>query len=119
MTPGVAPASRSRRSRPGTHRAARAADVAARRRPRSRRAGVEVHDVWDSGVCHGASFRDPAGNVLMLHRALRAARTALQVEQVDFINVPTRDAKRAFAWYHDVLGLPLDPNNPEELRAGR
>ena len=43
----------------------------------------------------------------------------MQVEQVDFINVPTRDTKRAFAWYHDVLGLPLDPNNPEELRAGQ
>jgi len=43
----------------------------------------------------------------------------MQVEQVDFINVPTRDAKRAFAWYHEVLGLPLDPNNPEELRAGQ
>jgi len=41
------------------------------------------------------------------------------VEQVDFINVPTCDTKRAFAWYHDVLGLPLDPNNPEELRAGQ
>jgi len=41
------------------------------------------------------------------------------VEQVDFINVLTCDTKRAFAWYHDVLGLPLDPNNPEELRAGQ
>ena len=35
----------------------------------------------------------------------------MDVEQVDFINVPTRDAKRAFAWYHEVLGLPLDPKN--------
>ena len=43
----------------------------------------------------------------------------MQVEQVDFINVPTRDAKGAFAWYHEVLGLPLDPNNAEELRAGQ
>ncbi len=43
----------------------------------------------------------------------------MQVEQVDFINVPTRDTKRAFAWYRDVLGLPLDPNNHEELRAGQ
>jgi catechol 2,3-dioxygenase-like lactoylglutathione lyase family enzyme len=43
----------------------------------------------------------------------------MQVERVDFINVPTRDAKRAFAWYHDVLGLPPDENNPEELRAGQ
>jgi catechol 2,3-dioxygenase-like lactoylglutathione lyase family enzyme len=43
----------------------------------------------------------------------------MQVERVDFINVPTRDTKRAFAWYHEVLGLPLDPNNAEELRAGQ
>ena len=43
----------------------------------------------------------------------------MDVERVDFINVPTRDAKRAFAWYHDVLGLPPDPNNSEELRAGQ
>jgi catechol 2,3-dioxygenase-like lactoylglutathione lyase family enzyme len=43
----------------------------------------------------------------------------MQVERVDFINVPTRDAKRAFAWYHDVLGLPTDPNNADELTAGQ
>jgi catechol 2,3-dioxygenase-like lactoylglutathione lyase family enzyme len=43
----------------------------------------------------------------------------MQIERVDFINVPTRDSKRAFDWYHAVLGLPLDPNNAEELRAGQ
>jgi catechol 2,3-dioxygenase-like lactoylglutathione lyase family enzyme len=43
----------------------------------------------------------------------------MQVEQVDFINVPTRDTKRAFAWYRDVLGLPVDANNSQELRAGQ
>jgi catechol 2,3-dioxygenase-like lactoylglutathione lyase family enzyme len=43
----------------------------------------------------------------------------MDVERVDFINVPTREATRAFAWYHEVLGLPLDPNNSEELRAGQ
>lgn len=31
-------------------------------------AGLQVNDVWDSGVCSGASFRDPSGNVLTLHR---------------------------------------------------
>jgi catechol 2,3-dioxygenase-like lactoylglutathione lyase family enzyme len=30
-------------------------------------AGVEVNDMWDSGVCHGASFRDPAGNGIAIH----------------------------------------------------
>ena len=31
-------------------------------------AGVQVNDMWDSGVCHGAGFRDPAGNAILLHR---------------------------------------------------
>jgi catechol 2,3-dioxygenase-like lactoylglutathione lyase family enzyme len=30
-------------------------------------AGVQVNEVWDSGVCHGAGFRDPAGNSILLH----------------------------------------------------
>jgi predicted enzyme related to lactoylglutathione lyase len=31
-------------------------------------AGVEfLGDTWDSGVCHGAAFRDPEGNGLALH----------------------------------------------------
>ena len=28
------------------------------------------------------------------------------IEQVDFVSVPTRDARRAVAWYRDVLELP-------------
>ena len=30
----------------------------------------------------------------------------MNVEQVDFVSVPTYDAARAVAWYRDVLGLP-------------
>jgi predicted enzyme related to lactoylglutathione lyase len=30
-------------------------------------AGVEVSDVWDSGVCNGAGVSDPAGNRILLH----------------------------------------------------
>ena len=30
-------------------------------------AGVEVNEMWDSGVCHGAGIRDPAGNPILLH----------------------------------------------------
>ena len=30
-------------------------------------AGVEVAEVWDSGVCRGAGFTDPAGNRILLH----------------------------------------------------
>ena len=42
-------------------------DVAAAKE-RLESAGVEVNDIWDSGVCHGANFHDPAGNVIALHR---------------------------------------------------
>jgi catechol 2,3-dioxygenase-like lactoylglutathione lyase family enzyme len=30
-------------------------------------AGVQVNEMWDSGVCHGAGLRDPAGNSILLH----------------------------------------------------
>jgi len=30
----------------------------------------------------------------------------MKIEQFDFVSVPTRDAKRAVAWYRDVLELP-------------
>ena len=30
-------------------------------------AGVDVDDIWDSGACHGANLRDPAGNPITLH----------------------------------------------------
>jgi catechol 2,3-dioxygenase-like lactoylglutathione lyase family enzyme len=30
-------------------------------------AGVHVNAMWDSGVCHGAELRDPAGNPILLH----------------------------------------------------
>jgi catechol 2,3-dioxygenase-like lactoylglutathione lyase family enzyme len=30
----------------------------------------------------------------------------MQVEQVDFLSVPTRDLERAMAFYREVLGLP-------------
>jgi catechol 2,3-dioxygenase-like lactoylglutathione lyase family enzyme len=43
----------------------------------------------------------------------------MRVERVDFINIATRDAERARAWYRDVLGLAEDPNNPSELTAGQ
>ena len=31
-------------------------------------AGLEVGDMWDSGVCNGAGVNDPAGNRILLHR---------------------------------------------------
>jgi hypothetical protein len=28
---------------------------------------VQVNEMWDSGVCHGAGFHDPDGNAILLH----------------------------------------------------
>jgi predicted enzyme related to lactoylglutathione lyase len=44
----------------------RVADVPAAK-AQLEQAGVQVADVWDSGVCNGASFSDPAGNRITLH----------------------------------------------------
>ena len=44
---------------------------------------------------------------------------ALEVERVDFFNIATRDAEQTRAWYRDVLGLPVDARNPDELTAGQ
>jgi catechol 2,3-dioxygenase-like lactoylglutathione lyase family enzyme len=39
----------------------------------------------------------------------------VQVEQVDFISIPTRDVNRAIAFYRDVLGLPASEQTPAEV----
>lgn len=31
-------------------------------------AGLEVGEMWDSGVCNGLGISDPAGNRILLHR---------------------------------------------------
>ena len=41
----------------------------------------------------------------------------MQVERVDFVSVPTRDAARAVAWYRDVLGLPVSEFTDGEVEA--
>jgi len=41
----------------------------------------------------------------------------MQVEQVDFVSVPTRDVERAVAWYRDALGLPVSEVAPREVEA--
>jgi catechol 2,3-dioxygenase-like lactoylglutathione lyase family enzyme len=30
--------------------------------------GVQVNEMWDSGVCRGAGIKDPSGNPILLHR---------------------------------------------------
>jgi catechol 2,3-dioxygenase-like lactoylglutathione lyase family enzyme len=42
----------------------------------------------------------------------------MQVEQVDFVSIPTRDVHRAVAWYRDVLGLPESEYSAGEVEAG-
>ena len=39
----------------------------------------------------------------------------MEVEQVDFISIPTRDVDRAVAFYRDVLGLPESRYAPAEV----
>ena len=39
----------------------------------------------------------------------------MQVEQTDFVSIPTRDVARAVAWYRDVLGLPVSEFTPGEV----
>ena len=51
---------------PGTL-AFRVPDVAAAK-AQLESAGVEVNEMWDSGVCRGAGFSDPDGNRILLHR---------------------------------------------------
>jgi catechol 2,3-dioxygenase-like lactoylglutathione lyase family enzyme len=41
----------------------------------------------------------------------------MQVEQVDFVSVPTRDMPRALAFYREVLGLPESEYSDGELEA--
>jgi catechol 2,3-dioxygenase-like lactoylglutathione lyase family enzyme len=31
-------------------------------------AGVQVNEMWDSGLCRGAGLKDPDGNPILLHR---------------------------------------------------
>ena len=39
----------------------------------------------------------------------------MNVEQVDFFSIPTRNIARAIAWYRDVLGLPESGVSEGEL----
>jgi catechol 2,3-dioxygenase-like lactoylglutathione lyase family enzyme len=41
----------------------------------------------------------------------------MQVRQVDFVPVPTRDPARALAFYRDVLGLPESEYSEGEVEA--
>jgi predicted enzyme related to lactoylglutathione lyase len=47
--------------------ALRVPDVAAAK-AKLEAAGLEVAEMWDSGLCRGAGVSDPAGNRILLHR---------------------------------------------------
>jgi predicted enzyme related to lactoylglutathione lyase len=52
---------------PSTTIALRVRDVATAK-AKLEAAGLEVGEMWDSGVCRGAGVNDPAGNRILLHR---------------------------------------------------
>jgi catechol 2,3-dioxygenase-like lactoylglutathione lyase family enzyme len=107
----------------------RVADVAGARAELEDAGVTFAMDTFDSGVCHGAPFRDADGNSLQLHRRYapverfelpiqEVERTeALTIERVDFVDVPSRDLERSLAFYRDVLGVPQGSREPTELEA--
>jgi catechol 2,3-dioxygenase-like lactoylglutathione lyase family enzyme len=42
----------------------------------------------------------------------------MEVERVDFVDIPSRDVERSIAFYGDVLGLAQNPREPTEFEAG-
>ena len=42
----------------------------------------------------------------------------MEIERVDFVDIPSRDVERSVAFYRDVLGLPQNPREPTEFEAG-
>ena len=81
--------------------------------------GGEFHgETFDSGVCNGASFTDPDGNPLLLHRRYapleRFEVPVTEVERTDFIGVNVTDRERAGAFYRETLGLDRNPLSSDE-----
>jgi predicted enzyme related to lactoylglutathione lyase len=89
-------------------------------------AGVEFdRETFDSGVCNGAGFTDPAGNRLLLHHRYAPLEPwsppTQEVERTDFIGMSVTDKPGAVAFYADVLGLERNPRASEawpEVEAG-
>ena len=75
-------------------------------------------ETFDSGVCNGAGFADPAGNRLLLHRRYAPlepwAPPETEVERTDFIGIPVTDRPQGVAFYGDVLGLGRNPLASDE-----
>jgi catechol 2,3-dioxygenase-like lactoylglutathione lyase family enzyme len=46
---------------------------------------------------------------------MRCSADVIDVQRVDFVSVPTRDAPAARRFYEEILGLRPSPHNPDEL----
>lgn len=82
-------------------------------------AGVEFErDSFDSGVCHGAAFKDPAGNPLLLHHRYEPLERwhppATRFERTDFIGVPVTDRAAGVEFYGGTLGLMRNDRSSDE-----
>ena len=97
---------------PATTIALRVADVAVGEGEARSRGPRGRAKMWDSGVCRGAAFSDPAGNRILRSPPLRAVprriHALMQVEHVDFVSFLTQDIPRAKHFYSDVLGLEIE-----------
>jgi hypothetical protein len=90
-------------------------------RARLEEAGVEfAGETFDSGVCHGANFKDPFGNPLQLHHRYAPLEPyvppAQEVERTDFVGVAVTDRDRAIEFYGGPSGCPATSSR---IRSGR
>jgi len=95
------------------------ADDVATARATLEAAGVAIErDSFDSGVCHGADFKDPAGNPLLLHHRYEPLERwdvpATRYERADFIGVPVTDRPAGVEFYGGTLGLTRNDRSSDE-----
>jgi catechol 2,3-dioxygenase-like lactoylglutathione lyase family enzyme len=81
--------------------------------------GIEFRmDTFDSGVCHGAPFTDPDGNMLLFHRRYAPSESweppPTDVRRTDFVGVNVTDRERAGEFYGGRLGLERDRLSHDE-----
>jgi extradiol dioxygenase family protein len=82
-------------------------------------AGISFErDSFDSGVCHGADFKDPVGNPLLLHHRYGPLEQweppAGDYERTDFIGVPVTDRPQGVEFYGGTLGLKRNERSSDE-----
>lgn len=82
-------------------------------------AGVEfATETFDSGVCHVAGFKDPAGNPHLLHHRYAPLESWEPPEgefrRTDFVGIPVTDRARGVEFYGGTLGLRRNGLSSEE-----